>query len=194
MRSMPDPGLSTLRRTGEEYFRLVEAGILGPDDRVELLDGVIVGVSPQNPRHASALRRAQLALEAAIGGRAVLSIQLPLLVGVYSVPEPDLAVLPGRAPDYDRTHPTKALLVVEIAETSIAQDRLTKAAIYAAASVPEYWLVNLRDDHVEVFRSPAVAAGRYEEKTVARPGDRLGIAALGGVDVVVDDLLPSRPV
>ncbi len=54
--------------------------------------------------------------------------------------------------------------------------------------------MNLRDDHVEVFRSPAVTAGRYEEKTVARPGDRLGIAALGGVDVVVDDLLPSRPV
>ena len=192
MPPMPDSDLSNLRRTGEEYFRLVEAGVLGPDDRVELLDGVIVGVSPQNPRHASALRRAQLALEAVIGGRAVLSIQLPLLTGVYSVPEPDLAVLPGRASDYDRTHPTKALLVVEIAESSIAQDRLTKAAIYAAAEIPEYWIVNLRDDCVEVLQDPDGRARCYRQwRSVGRDGV-IELVVFADASVNVGDLLPAR--
>jgi Uma2 family endonuclease len=193
-RPAPADRSSVRRVTAARYFDLVREGAIRSDDRVELLEGVIVAMSPRNPRHAAGVQWATEALFRAVGSRAVVRVQLPLVAGRHSVPEPDVAVVPGSRSDYVDAHPATALLVVEVADVTLIQDRLTKAAIYAAAGVPEYWLVNLRDDHVEVFRSPAVAAGRYEEKTVVRRGDRLGIAALGGVNVVVDDLLPSRSV
>jgi Uma2 family endonuclease len=180
------------RYTAERYLALVEAGVLGPDDRVELLEGVIVAMTPQNPPHAAAIRRIDDALRDAIGKRAVVSVQLPLVVGGYSVPEPDVAVLPGQQSDYDRAHPTTALLVVEVADTSLLQDRLTKAAIYAAAGIPEYWLVNLRDDCIEAFRAPEPTASRYGTTLVAKRGERLEIGALSGASVAVSDLLPGR--
>ena len=86
-------------------------------------------------------------------------------------------------------HPTTALLVVEVADTSLAQDRLTKGALYAAARIPEYWIVNLRDQRIEVLRGPQ--EGRYREHRLAAPGDRLRLIALPDVDVAVTDLLPA---
>jgi len=192
MGSMAEAGPSASRCTAEEYFRLVGVGVLRPDDRVELLDGVIVAVSPQNPRHASAVRRAQRLLEVAIAGRAVLSVQLPFVAGGHSVPEPDVAVLPGREPDYDRAHPTTALLVVEVADGSLIQDRLTKAAIYAAASIPEYWIVNLRDDCVEVFRDPDRQARQYRHRRLVGRGEAIELLAFADASVSVSDLLPAR--
>ena len=179
------------RYTTEAYFDLVAAGIMRPDDRVELLEGVIVAKAPHNPRRASATRRVSNALNSAIGHRAVISVQLPLIVGTHSVPEPDVAVIPGQASDYDAAHPTTALLVVEVADTSLVEDRLTKAPIYAAAGIPEYWLVNLRDDCVEVFRAPDPAARRYTGKRVAHRGDRLDLVAIAEAGVAVADILPD---
>lgn len=187
---MAEPAQVDPRYTVQSYLRLVDTGVLGPDDRVELLEGVIVAMAPQNPRHASATRRVSEALREAIGRRAVVSVQLPLIAGGHSVPEPDIAVLPGTSGDYDRTHPTHALLVVEIADSSLLQDRLTKAAIYASAAVPEYWLLNLRDDAVEVYRAPEPAARRYTETRTARRGDDLSLVAFPGARIRVDDLLP----
>ena len=181
------------RYTTEAYFDLVTAGIMRPDDRVELLEGVIVAMSPQNPAHAAATSLVDRALHEALGRRAAIRVQLPLLAGPYSAPEPDVAVVPGRESDYYDTHPTTALLVVEIADSSLIQDRLTKAAVYAAAGIPEYWLVNLRDDCVEVFRTPEPSARRYSEKHVARRGDRLDLVATAGASVAVADILPERP-
>ena len=179
------------RYTAERYLQLVQAGVLGPNDRVELLEGVIVSMAPHNPPHAAAIRRVDAALREAIGKRAVVSAQLPLSVGGYSVPKPDVAVLPGQPSDYDHAHPTSALLVVEVADTSLVQDRLTKAAIYPAAGIPEYWLVNLRDACVEVFRAPETAARRYATTIAVPRGARLEIAALSGASVAVNDLLPG---
>ena len=178
--------------TVEAYFDLVRSGELSVEDHVELLEGVIVAMSPQNPRHASATTRVQEALREAIGKRAVIRVQSPFLAGARSVPEPDVAVVPGAASDYDDRHPDTALLVVEIAETSLAQDRLTKGAIYAAAGVPEYWLLDLREDVVEVFTEPDPGARRYGVRRVARRGDRLPLAASPGASVSVDDLVPRR--
>lgn len=180
------------RYTAERYLGLVEAGVLSPDDRVELLEGVIVAMAPQSPRHAAAIRRVDDALRDAIGKRAIVSVQLPLIAGRHSVPEPDVAVLPGKRSDYETAHPTSALLVVEVADSSLLQDRLTKAAIYAAAGIPEYWLVNLRDDTIEVFRDPAPAKAQYVTSVVARCGERLGLTTLPGATVAVEDLLPGR--
>jgi len=180
------------RYTSDRYFQLVDEGLLRPDDRVELLEGVIVAMAPQNPRHASAITRVQAALADAIGKRAVIRGQLPLVASAYSVPEPDVAIIPGQSSGYDRAHPTTALLVVEVADSSVAQDRLTKSAIYAGAEIPEYWLVNLRDDCVEILRSPDRQARRYSESRIARRGERLALVALPWASVTLDDLLPGR--
>jgi Uma2 family endonuclease len=190
--AVPPAGTVPERYTVDRYFALVDEGVLRPDDAVELLEGVIVAMAPKGVRHAAGTCRAGEALRAVLGGRAVVREQNPLVVGQFSVPEPDVAVLPGRIADYDTAHPRTALLVVEVAESSLPQDRLTKAAIYAAAGIPEYWIVNLRDDCVEVHRRPEPGGRRYVERRVARRGERITLAAFPDAAVAVDDLLPVR--
>src|SRR2546430_2137266 len=150
----PTDPAAPARWTTEHYLRLVDEGVLGPDDKVELLEGVIVAMAPSNTRHAAGIVRLSHALFRAVGDRAVVRIQLPLIAGLYSMPEPDGAVVPGAIRDYDHEHPSTALLVVEVSDTSLKQDRLTKRAIYAAGGIPEYWIVNLRDYCVEGRRWP----------------------------------------
>jgi len=180
------------RYTTDQYFRLVETGALTPEDHVELLEGVIVAMSPQNPLHAAHTKRAYDALRDAVGKRAVVRSQLPLITSGSSVPEPDVTVAPGREADYYTRHPDTALLVVEVADTSLAQDRLTKCGLFAAAAIPEYWIVNLRDACVEVFCDPQPAAGRYARQRIAHRGERLDLVALPGVSVPVDALLTEN--
>lgn len=178
--------------TAARFFSLVDEGVLRPDDRVELLEGVIVSMSPQNPPHASAVYRVSEALRAALARPALVRVQLPLVTSEISVPEPDVAVVPGVASDYDTDHPTTALLVVEVADTSLLVDRLTKAPIYAAANVPVYWIVNLQDDVVEVFADPDPSAHQYRRRERSGRDGCLGHPAFGGTTVAVNDILPHR--
>lgn len=173
----------------EEYLGLVDRGLLDPDDRVELLEGVVTSMSPQSPRHASAIRRAVRELQRAFHNRALVTDQSPYLAA-SSVPEPDVAVVPGTPEDYDRRHPDRALLLVEVADSSLAQDRLTKSAIYAAAGVPEYWIVNLLDDVVEVLSDPA--GGVFTSRRVTRPGELLTPLSAPDAAIQVTALLPPR--
>jgi len=189
---MASPDAAPRRYTVHRYLALVDDGVLQPDDPVELLEGLIVAEPPANPPHASAVRRVEAALRAAVGPRAVICVQQPFLAGPYSLPEPDVAVVPGRLEDYDLVHPREALLVVEVADASLQQDRLTKAPIYAAAGVAEYWIVNLAAGQIEIFREPWPRRRRYATTAVARPGDMLALAALDQASVAVDDLLPVR--
>jgi Uma2 family endonuclease len=184
------PNEST-RMTVERYFGLVEVGVLSEDDRVELLEGVIVAMTPSNPPHAAAVSMVTQVLLSAVGDRAAVRSRYPLILSRYSCPEPDVAVVPGRNRDYASAHPTTALLVVEVADSSLKQDRITKAAIYAAAGVPEYWIVNLRDGVVEVMRGPEPAQARYREMRTARREERLALCALPEASISVDELLPS---
>jgi len=177
--------------TKERYFRLVTDGVLSPDDRVELLEGVVVAMAPQGPRHEVAGDLVAEALRRVIGTRAAVRVERSLVAGRRSVPQPDVAVVPGRLRDYVRSRPTTALLVVEVADASLPQDRITKAWIYAGAGIPEYWIVNLRDDQVEVFRQPDRRGRLYRERRIARPGERLDLVSLPGATVAVDDLLPA---
>ena len=128
------------RYTVERYLGLLHDGVLSPSDRVELLEGVIVAEPPSDPPHAAGVSLAASALTAAVGQRAAVRVQQPLLVGRLSLPEPDVAVVPGHLRDYSTHHPTSAILVIEVADSSLVQDRLTKAAIYAAGGIPEYWI------------------------------------------------------
>jgi Uma2 family endonuclease len=177
--------------TVDRYFALVAEGVLEPDDRVELLEGVIVSMAPLTPPHASGVTRAMYALTEAAGRGAVLRTRLPLVMGRHSVPEPDVALVPGPYEDYDDAHPRSAILVVEVADSSLKQDRLTKAMIYAAAEVPEFWIVNVVHHQVEVHRDPDRRARRYRNVTVAERGDRIVPLAFPDVSIRVDDLLPT---
>lgn len=185
------PSIPGGRLTAEQYLRLIDEGVLGPDDRVELLEGVVVSMAAQNAPHASGVTRAMHALVQAVGERAVVRTQVTFVAGAFSVPEPDVAVVPGRFEDYDSAHPSTALLIVEVADTSLAQDRLTKAGIYAAAGIPEYWIVDVRGQRVEAYREPVAGERRYRMRAFLQRGDRLEPAALPGVSIAVSDLLPA---
>jgi len=172
-----------LRR--DEYDRLVAAGCF-EDEKIELLDGVLVEMSPQGVGHAYAIQQLIMLLVPALVGRAVVRPQSPLAVSDDSEPEPDLAILPSG--DYSRQHPTHALLVIEVAESSLRKDRRLKAALYARAGIPEYWIVNLADGLIEVHR--ASRDGAYSQVTTHRPGETIGPQAFEDVRVPVADIVP----
>lgn len=144
----------------EEFFRAVANGLLGPRDRVELLEGQIVAMSPQSPRHAAvtSILRERLA---AAAPTACLREHSPIVLGDLSAPEPDVVVAQGPCERYLERHPhaQDIWLVVEVSDSSLARDRTLKARLYAEHGIPEYWLVDLAKGVVEVFRTPS--AGVY---------------------------------
>lgn len=171
-----------LKRT--EYETMVVAGLF-EDERVELLEGVIVEMSPQSPGHAAAIQRLDRVLQRLIGDRASIRVQMPFAAGDLSLPEPDVAVVPRG--DYETAHPAQALLVIEVADSSLRKDRRLKVEIHARAGVPEYWVVGLVDGLVEVYTEPA--DGAYRRVTPARRGDRIRPAAFPDIAIAVDDIL-----
>ncbi len=177
--------------TAVSYFDLVRRGLLDEDDQVELLEGLVVSAPPQGPLHASVVMAVQEALREAVGHRASIRVQMPLVVGARSVPEPDVAVVSGKPVDYRDRHPESALLVVEVAESSLPQDRLTKSRIYAAAEIPEFWIVNLRDRCLEVFTKPDVAGRVYLDSRRAGLDETIVLAALADTTVAMASLLPG---
>lgn len=173
------------------YFQLVEEGLLAPDDRVELLEGILVAMAPQQPAHAATVWWIGGVLDRLVTRRAIIRSQLPFLAGARSVPEPDLAVVPWNEDLWQMEHPDRCLLAVEVADSSLAQDRLTKARIYAAAAVADYWIVNLRNRTVEWFSAPDPAARIYTAGGVAAGSERLSLTALG-LHVAAGDLFPPQ--
>jgi Uma2 family endonuclease len=146
--------------TREEYYKMAEAGVFQPGERVELIGGRIVTMSPQNSPHFTAIRLAEDALRTLFGAGYDVRVQGPLDVSPSSQPEPDIAVVQGSIRDYANAHPTTALLVVEVAESSLSFDRGEKASLYASADIPEYWVVNLQDNRLEVYRDPVPTTGQ----------------------------------
>jgi len=186
MASLPD--VSPRPFSVAEYHRMVDAGILTEDDRVELLEGVIVLMSPQKEPHAQAIEVLTEALVLKVSGRYRVRPQLPLTLGDSSEPEPDLAVVPLPEPGAPALNRRAALLVIEVAGESLRKDRLAKSRIYARAGIPEYWIVNLEERCIEVSRDPDAEAGVYRASSKASPGDELRSSAVDGVAVTVADL------
>src|SRR5215469_14042126 len=144
----------TLRRwTRSEYDRLVHLGVLR-DEPVELVGGHLVVAEPQGSYHASALGAAGDALRAVLPHGWLVRIQMPVALDDESEPEPDVAVVPGEWADYRTSHPSRPVLVVEVAESSLSFDREDKGSLYARAGVRDYWIVNLVDRTLEVYRDP----------------------------------------
>jgi len=145
------------RFTLQEYHRLVEQGFFG-DDRVELIDGEIVRMAPTGPEHSISTDRIGARLVMLLAGKPFyVRIQNPLAIGDHE-PVPDVAVVSGSPEDYRQAHPSTALLVIEVADTSLEYDRTVKASLYASAGIPEYWVVNLVERRLEVYREPASPA------------------------------------
>lgn len=165
-----------------EYDRMVALGWF-EDERVELLQGVLVRMSPQGARHVSITRRLNRLLMQALGERAEVQIQGPLALTDDSEPEPDVALIPF---GYDDELPDRAYLVIDVADSSLSKDRGVKARLYAAAGVPEYWIVNVIDQSVEVHR--AARDGAYRETLVCRSGDTITVMAFPDIQIAVDDV------
>jgi Uma2 family endonuclease len=143
--------------TRGRYDRLVGVGIFGPEDRVELLDGLLIAREPQGERHATVVGLVRAALEKAFGRGYHVREEKPIALDEQSEPEPDVVVVPGRLRDYLTAHPSRPVLIVEVAETSLALDRLRKGGLYARAGISDYWVVNLVGEILEVYREPVRA-------------------------------------
>jgi Uma2 family endonuclease len=157
-----------------------ERGVFAPEARIELIDGEIIDMVPINSPHSGTVIRLTQVFTGALRGSAFVSVQNPLVVGQYSVPQPDIALLRPREDFYTKTHPRPedVLLVIEVADSSTTYDRNVKAPIYAQAGIGEYWLVDLEAKALQVFRDPQ--QGEY--KTV------LALQAAGTVTPI---LLPE---
>lgn len=166
------------RFTVSEYHRMAEAGILGEDDSVELINGQLYVMSPIGSQHAACVRRLSRLFFQHTGPDALVSVQNPIFIDPDSEPEPDVALLKPRDDDYAARHPRpeEVLLVVEVAGSSLTFDQKTKLPVYARAGIPEVWIVALDEDRLYVYRQPE--AGRYAEPTTVDRGDTLTVQAL----------------
>lgn len=171
-----------------EYHALIAAGVLGEDDHVELLEGVIVEMTPQKRPHALFISRLSERLFEARPAALRVRVQLPLTLDDGSEPEPDLAVVSRQEEEAAESHPRTALLVVEVADASLRKDRVVKGRLYARAGIPEYWIADLERRAVEVHSEPDAEAGLYRSLRTLGAGDTLTSATLPGLSVPLDPL------
>ena len=176
------------RITVDEYHRMIETGSLGEDDRVQLIAGAIVAMTPQGPAHALAIQSFTRLVAQGLPADLTLRVQLPLTLPDDSEPEPDLAVVRLEDARSREHHPRTALLVVEVAGDSLPLDRQAKAALYARAGIPEYWIVNLAETTVEAHRDPDTATGAYRARVVISSEDAVVATSVPGLRVDVADL------
>jgi Uma2 family endonuclease len=175
--------------TRKEYHRMGRAGLFR-EERVELLDGEVITMSPQNSPHASTIHRLWSVLSHRLGSAAYVRAQAPVILDDWSEPEPDIAVCQPDPYDYAREHPRteQVLIVIEVADSSLTYDRTRKARAYAASGIPVYWLVNLRDRHIEVRTNPDRATGQYRSVQVVAEGETVTLP--DGQQLAVADILP----
>jgi Uma2 family endonuclease len=188
------PPLTLWRWKRAEYDRLVELGVF-EGDPVELIGGHLVVAEPQHPYHASAVRAVDYALLAVLPPGWIVSVQSPVSLDEESEPEPDLVVVPGRPTDYRHAHPSRSVLVIEVAESSVAFDRIHKGSLYARAEIQDYWIVNLVDRVLEVYRDPgpdpsAVYGWSYRSVATLTPPAVVNPLAFPASGIPVADLLP----
>jgi Uma2 family endonuclease len=171
-----------------DYDKMIDAGVLGEDEHVELVGGAIVEMSPEGPHHAGTIDLCAETLRRAFGPGFTVRIQHPLVIDPDGEPEPDLAVVPGDPRAHLDAHPRSAALVVEVAGSSLAFDRREKALLYARAGIPEYWIINLADRAVEVHREPA--AQGYRAVASFLRGDVLVPVGAPGARIEITELVP----
>ena len=155
--------------TRKKYEAMIEAGILTTEDRVELIDGMIVSMPPQNSYHAGMIEVIEDELRTICGAGYAIRVQMPLALDDRSEPEPDLAVVKGRPREHLEAHPTTALLIIEVSDATLRTDQTTKKTLYARNFIPEYWIVSLPDKRLEVYRDPQ--GETYQTEQLLTRGD-----------------------
>jgi Uma2 family endonuclease len=190
MATIATPVTTRHRLTVADFHRIAEAGIFQEDDRVELIDGEIIDMAPIGSGHAGTVMALNRLLARALGDRAIVLVQSPVVLPEHSEPEPDLALLRPRQDFYRSGHPLPGdiLLIIEVADTRLAYDRDVKIPLYARHGIPEVWLVDLEDRRLHVYTSPS-ASGYLECRILAAPG-MLAPAELPGCPVDLSGLFP----
>ena len=175
--------------TVDDYYQMAEIGLLKPEERVELVEGEIVKMTPIGPRHAGHVERLADAFAHGLGRAVHVRVQNPVRLGNGSELEPDVMLLHRHTDFYTSRHPAPAevYLLVEVADSSLVYDRQTKIPLYARHGIPEVWLVNLVEMHVAVYRDPAPDG--YRSISIARSGDELRPLAFPDFVLAVDEIL-----
>lgn len=193
---MSELAIRTRRWSRVEYDKLIEEGIFQPGERIELLAGQLVVREPQGTPHATGIRLVTRALRDVVqAGTWIVDMQLPVALDEESEPEPDVIVTAGDPRDFLPSHPAQPVLVVEVAEASLAFDREEKGSLYARARVPEYWILNLRDHVLEVYREPHPDASAphgwaYRSRQDLAAGEHVTPSAAPTARIAVANLLP----
>ena len=174
--------------TVAEYHRMAEVGILDPDDRVELIKGEIIKMSPLNSPHTSHVKRINALMFRLFGDRVTISVQDPITIEDHSEPEPDIALLTFSEDYYAERHPRpeEVILLIEVADSTVAKDQHVKLPLYAEAGIKEYWIVNLVNQQLEVYRHPEGSTYLSQATYTAR--DQGTLESLG-VSIQVDAIL-----
>ena len=185
----------TRRFTRAEYERLIDLGVFQPGEPIELIGGELMVAEPQGAPHYTAIRKTAKALEAAFGPGWDVRTEGPIGLDDESEPEPDIAVVPGSPDDYARAHPSRPVLTVEVAESSLALDRQHKGSLYARAGLADYWILNLVDRVLEVYRGPIADSSapfgwRYDQREVLGGSARVTPLAAPRSSIAVAQLLP----
>ncbi len=195
MPAMAGYGTKTRRFSRAEYERLIDLGVFQPGEALELIGGELIVAEPQGAAHYTAIVKTARTLEAAFGPGWHARIQGPVGLDADSEPEPDVAVVPGDPDDYGRAHPSRPALTVEVSDSSLAADRQHKGSLYARAGLADYWVLNLPDRVLEVYRDPtpdsaAPFGWRYARVEVFAAAARVTPLAAPGSSVLVSRLLP----
>jgi Uma2 family endonuclease len=190
-RVMPLPPSSPAHWTVAEFHRVRSTGVWD-GRRTYLVRGVIWEQGPMNPPHAALVKHVEEVLAPVFGSGYCFRAQVPLLLGQDTDPFPDLAVVTGRTLDYLTVHPTSAHLVVEVADTSLDEDTSTKAELYAAGGIADYWVLDVNARRLLVFRDPRPFAGTttYRTKFTLSLTDSIAPLALASASIRVSELLP----
>lgn len=186
---MDAPAITRRRFTTDEYEQIVAAGVFAEDDRVELVDGEIIEMSPLGPRHSACIDRLTELLVPLVKGLAIVRVQSPIRLSKYSEPQPDVTLLQWRTDYYTNGHPEPedVLLLIEVADSSLVYDRDVKLPLYARAGVQEVWLVALLQQTVTVYRAPSETG--YGESHEARRGETIAPLTLPEAGVAVESIL-----
>jgi len=193
---MAIPDRKTRRWSRIEYDRLIDLGVFQPGDPIELIGGELLVAEPQGAPHYTSIQKTARALERAFVPSWNTRTQGPMGLDDESEPEPDVAVVPGEPEDYGSAHPSGAALVVEVSESSLAFDRGHKGSVYARAGIQDYWIVNLVDRVLEVYREPAPDAAApfgasYARREVFDPTSQVSPLAAPHARIQVRDLFAA---
>ncbi len=178
--------------TVDDYYRMLDIGILTEDDRVELIDGEVREMSPIDPIHAATIDRLNYYLGDLLRNRAIVRVQNPVRLSEYNEPQPDVAIVRWRDDFYMQKHPLPedTFIAIEVANTSLVYDRKEKLPRYAAAGIPEVWLVNIARQTVEQYAKPV--NGQYMERQIVNRGQGLVAQAIDGVELPIDHIFGQK--